>query len=445
MGCLALMLAGCARFHAEPLSAAKSLEDFEKRSLDDANLKAFVQLNHDIGEWPPKPWNLTLLTLVAFHYHPDLDKARAELSVARSGIITAGQRPNPTASFFPQFNKSTPEWTGISPWVLAFDLDIPVETAGKRGYRIKQAGYLSEAARLNIATTAWQVRSRVRRSLLDLYAATETETLLRAQQAILEDSARLMKLQLEAGAVSPFEVSQANIALATTRLALDDATKKRAEARAALADSLGLPLKALDGVNISFDAFAKLPTEIPTPEARRAALINRADILSALAEYEAAQASLQLEIAKQYPDIHLSPGYEFDQSEHKWGLGLSVELPVLNQNRGPIAEAEAKRREAAAKFNALQARVIGDTEMAVAAYGIALQKSKTATELVENLSKREKSAKAMFEAGEMSKLEAATTQIEMKTNELALLNARVEAQQSLGLLRRRDAAPDRRI
>jgi len=428
------LLAGCARFHAQPLSVAKNLDAFESRTLSDPGLKSFLETNHSVAEWPPKSWDLMSLTLVAFYYHPDIEDARAALTVARSGILTAGQRPNPTATLSPQFNSTTPEAAGISPWILAFNLDIPIETAGKRGHRITQAEYLAEAARLNVATAAWQVRSRVRRSLLDLYAATEIETLLKAQRAILEDNARLMKLQLDAGAVSPFEVSQANIALATTRLALDDAAKKRAEARAALADAVGLTVQALDGVAISFDAFKEAPPEIPTREARREALTNRADILSALFEYEAAQAALQLEIAKQYPDIHLNPGYEFDQSEHKWGVGLSLDLPILNQNRGPIAEAEAKRKQAATKFNALQARVVGDIERAMAAYGIALQKSKTAAGLVTDLRKREQAAMAMFKAGEIPKLEVATTQIELRTNEIAFLNAGVEAQQSLGLL-----------
>jgi len=434
VGFVVFFLSGCARFQARPLSSGKNLEAFEGRTLNDPELRAFLQENRPKGEWPPKSWVLMSLTLVAFHYHPDLEEARAALEVAKGAIMTAAQRPNPTASVTPTFNSTTPRTAPISPWIVGFDLDIPIETAGKRGYRMAQAQRLSEAARLKIATTAWQVRSRVRRSLLDLYAATETETLLKTQRAILEDSARLMKLQLDAGAVSPFEVSQANIALATTRLALDDAAKRGAEARAVLADSLGLPVKALDGVSISFDAFKKMPAEIPMPEVRREALLNRADILSALAEYEAAQAALQLEIAKQYPDIHLNPGYEYDQSEHKWGVGLSLELPILNQNRGPIAEAEAKRLEAAAKFNTLQARVIGDIALAVASYGAALQKSKTATELVENLKKRKEAAMAMFQAGEIPRLEVATTQIELQTNELALLNARVEAQQSLGLL-----------
>ena len=44
----------------------------------------------------------------------------------------------------------------------ALTSDLPLETAGKRGHRIEAAGHLSESARLNIATVAWQVRSTLR-------------------------------------------------------------------------------------------------------------------------------------------------------------------------------------------------------------------------------------------------------------------------------------------
>jgi len=104
-----------------------------------------------------------MLTLAAFYYQPDLDVARAKWEVAEAGVITAGGRPNPSVGFTPQYNVNAAG--GISPWILNFSLDIPLETAGKRGYRIARAEHISEAARLNIAGVAWQVRSRLRRDL----------------------------------------------------------------------------------------------------------------------------------------------------------------------------------------------------------------------------------------------------------------------------------------
>jgi outer membrane protein TolC len=110
---------------------------------------------------------------------------------------------------------------------------------------------------------------------------------------------------------------------------------------------------------------------------RSRALQSRADILVALAEYAASQSALQLEIAKQYPDVHLGPGYQFDQGDHKFSLALTAELPLLNQNQGPISQAEARRAEAAARFNALQARVITEIDRAVAMYRVAQENLST--------------------------------------------------------------------
>ena len=107
-----------------------------------------------------------------------------------------------------------------------------------------------------------------------------------------------------------------------------------------------MPTRALDGVKFSFAALNQFPRELTRPEVRRQALLNRADVRGALAEYAASQSALQLEIANQYPDLHLGPGYAWNTGnagDNEWELGLTVTLPVLNHNQGPVAEAEAKR------------------------------------------------------------------------------------------------------
>lgn len=424
-----LALAGCAHYQPRPLAAQETAADFEARTLADAGLKQFVaaSLHGELAAWPPASWDFKTLSLAAFYFHPDLDVARAKWGVVKAGKLTAGERPNPTASLQPGYNS-----TVGPPWILGLSLDIPVETAGKRGYRLAQARQLSEAARLNIATVAWQVRSRVRHSLLDLQAARETEQLLRQQHAVQAAIVKLLEGQLAAGAVTPFEVSQARIAHDTTQLALHDAERQAVEARAQLADALGVPARALAGMNIASDDAH--PPPLPSPDVRRQALLNRADILGALAEYAAAQSALQLEIAKQYPDVHLGPGYQLDQTDNKWSLGLTVTLPVLNQNQGAIAEAQARRVEAAARFTALQARVVGEIDRATASYRALLEKTATADALLVRLQKQEQATKEMIAAGELSKLALLTTQLELNTGRLARLDAQVKTRQALAAL-----------
>jgi outer membrane protein, heavy metal efflux system len=427
----ALGLGGCVRFHDQPLVAEKSGADFSARTLSDVGLKTYLEANRVTGDWPRVTWDFNALTLAAFYYQPSLDVARAQWGVATAGKTTAAERPNPTLSVVPGYNTTT---AIPSPWLVTPSLDIPIETVGKRGYRIAQAQQLSEVARLNIASVAWQVRSAVRRSLVNLDAAQTLEALLQEQQKIQTENLRLLEQQLQAGAISAFELSQARVAADSTRLALHDAERQSAEARVQLAQAIGVPTAAIEGVEISFDSLRTMPAEVAPAASRRQALLNRADVLGALAEYAASQAALQLEIAKQYPDIHLSPGYEYDQGDNKWSLGLSVTLPVLNHNQGAIAEAQARRTEAAAKFNALQAGVLAEIDLAVAGYRAALQKQADADVMLANLQSQEKSARARLDAGDISKSELAALQLQFSAGALAQQEALTQARQAKGQL-----------
>jgi len=428
------LLIGCATYQPKPLSPSETASAFEARTLDSPELKRFLEerLKNHITPWPPKSWDFLMLTMAAFYYQPDLDVARAKWGVSQAGVITAGQRPNPSAGFTPQYNVNAA--SGVSPWILTFAFDVPIETAGKRGYRIARAKHLSEAARLNIATVAWQVRSRLRTSILNLYAADQSELLFEKQLAIQETLVKLIEQRLAVGEVSRPDVTQAHLFLDQIRLSVTGAKKQRAEARVRIADALGLPVEAFKEVQISFALLEKLPAELPSLDVRRQALLSRADILSALADYAASQSALQLEIAKQYPDIHLGSGYEFDQGENKWAIGVSVTLPVLNRNEGPIAEAEARRKQAEARFTALQAQIIGEIDSTQAGYRAALKKLEVADSLVLHKERQYQSVQAMFKVGEVDRLALLSAKLELVSSTLSRLDTLVKAQQSLGLL-----------
>ena len=134
--------------------------------------------------------------------------------------------------------------------------------------------HLAEAARWNFVSTVWQTRSRVRAALLNLYSARETESLLARQESAQSNVVRLLEGQFAAGAVSSYEVTQARIALDTTRLARQDATGQYDQARVQLADALGVPLRALDGCEFSFAGLDQFPRELTAPEVRRQAIVE---------------------------------------------------------------------------------------------------------------------------------------------------------------------------
>ncbi len=432
-----VLFAGCAHYQARPISPKESAEQLESRRLDDAGLKKFLEenLGREFTNWPNKSWDLEELTLVAFDFHPSLEVARAQWFAASAGLKTAGARPNPSVSVNPGYDSQIPG--NYSPWLVPLTFDLPVETAGKRGKRLAEAEQNSEAARWNFVSAAWEIRSRVRASLLDLTIAERRAGLLEKQFAAQKRIAALLQQRLDAGSASRPEVTIAEIALNKTQLDLGGERSREAEGRSRLAEALGLGEAALDGEELNFDFSTREAQAWTSAEARRIALQSRADILASLAEYAAAEAELRLQIAKQYPDLHLGPGYEWNNGsagDSQWSLGLTLELPILDQNQGPIAEAEARRQLAAAKFVELQSQVIGEIERAVAGYRAAREQLETGNELLLNEERQQKSAEAQIAAGSGDPLDVLTAQLELSSAALAQLDNEAKLQAALGAL-----------
>lgn len=427
------LLAGCARFQSHPLAPEKSAAQLESRRLDDAGLKKFFATNAVPApeSWPLVKWDLNSLTLAAFYFHPDLAVARAQWLVAEAGVKTAGGRPNPTLSVSPQYNSST---FVPSPWGPSVNLDIPLETMGKRSKRIAEAEKISEAARWNFVSAAWSVRANVRTAFIDFSTAHQRLPLLKKQLAAQREIVSLMQGSVDAGAAARPELVATQMALTKMQLDVSSAEAKLAETRTRLAEAVGVSTAALDEIETDRDFKVLGQDRLTTKTARYAALVGRADIRAALADYAAAENNLRLEIAKQFPDVHLNPGYQFDQGDNKWSLGLSVELPVFNQNQGPIAESRAKRELAAAKFLQLQAQIIAQVERAVAGWQSAQAQLKTSHELFAAAKQRQQFMASQVQSGSASKADLAASEIEFDTACLATTDIVAQARSALGAL-----------
>ncbi len=366
----ATVLTGCApavHYHPKPIAPAVTAAQLEGRSLSDPGLRRFMETNlHDkLSAWPLKSWDLNDLALAAFYFNPQMQVARAQAEAARAAIITAGERPNPTVSLRP----------GIpSPWLLALNFLEPVQRAGRRRYKIKQARALSQAARFNLAATAWKVRSGVRAALVNYFFDETQAELAHATDRLRVQQVRGLAVRLTAGDISRPILAAAQTGLLDARLAARSAEGRVVVDRAALASAIGLPERALDGIRLSWPGFDHPPaTASLSPKLiQREAVLNRLDVRQALAEYAASQAALQLEIARQHPNIQIGPGYDYEEGLNYFTTGLAVTLPVFNRNQGPIAQAEAGRKLAAARFVAVQSQAIAQSEAALASYRSAL-------------------------------------------------------------------------
>ncbi|GAC1322642.1 MAG: TolC family protein [Collimonas sp.] len=434
-GLICLVLAGCATYQPRPVTPAMLTATFAARSLSSDELHAYIvqQRGHNAPAWPPQRWNRDMLTLAAFYYSPTLDIARAQWGTAKAGVDVAGAVPNPVLQLPFEYSANA---TGPGrPFTTGLALDIPIETAHKRGYRVDQSAHLSDAARLNIGNEAWKVRSQVRAATLGMYGALERIGFLTQKVIDQQQILAMTQKRLAVGDAAGPDVHQVMIALTQAQTDLMAAHAALQDATAQLANVIGIPLNALQSVQLDLDEFGQTGTVPPSAEARRMAIFNRADLQSSLAEYEATQAALQLEIAKQYPDIHIGLGYTYDVGTNKFGLGIpGIALPVFDQNQGGIAQAEAKRSEAAARTAALQDTIINDLDHALAHYQASLDALNLSGQRLAAARKQLESQATGFRVGAIDRLALTRFKSDFALSQIDHLGGVVAVQQAAGAL-----------
>jgi cobalt-zinc-cadmium efflux system outer membrane protein len=427
-----LPLAGCAtqRYKASPIVPTETASKFLARNFRDPGLQVFIEKN--LGQTatpsPTRTWDLQSLWLAAQYFSPAMDVAGARMAEADAAVVTAGARPNPTLSIAP----------GIpSPYLFNLDLSVPIETAGKRWHRIQSAKSLDQAAQLDLADWAWKVRSGVRAALLNYLLASRNLDLLRSENDFRREQVSLLERRLAVGEIPRPDVDLARIELSKTQLTITTTEGQVSETKAALAASIGVPVAALEAIAFSWGDLDSPPStqSLSSDAIQREAVLNRLDVRRSLALYAAAESDLQLEISKQYPDLQIGPGYTYEEHNNFFTVGLSTTLPVLNRNQGPIAEAEARRKEAAATFLAKQARVVAESEQALALYTAALTELTQSDQSLRTLQNAQvQTTQQAVQLGEEDRLAINAVQIQSSEVARMRVDALSRAQTALGAL-----------
>ena len=424
----AALLSGCAAPARQRLEPEASAARIEQRSLQDPQLRAFL----DASGLPYQgSWDIDRLTLAALYFRPEMKVADAQLELAKAGIKTARERPNPLGNF--SVERASPADLA-SPWTIGAAIGIVLELFHKRGERIEQASDLARAARHDLAATAWLVRGGVRSAVLDMGAATAQLSIARERLAVETELARLFDDRLRLGAASSIDRAEADAARQQAALGVANDEHQLSAARAALAAALGVPLSTLDGAKIEDPALAAPKPLVDLGALRHEALTGRADIHAALARYDAADAVVRLELTKRIPDLTLGPSYSYDQGQNKIGLNASAVLPVFNQSGGPIAEARARRQFAAAQFEALQSVVLGKIDSASADYEASALQLAASDQLVASDEGWLEMMRKQFTAGKVDRIALLGAQANLLAAKQARLTALEIRQKAFGAL-----------
>jgi len=441
-----LAAAGCAHYAPRPLPPEKIVAAFSERRLDDPRLQAFLdeQLPSRAADWPRRSWDRADLFLALLYFNDAVAQARATVKVVSAGRRTARAHPNPTLAILTEYANEGNQLTeyatqhgGAPLWLWGITPDIPLDVGTRRSARIAVADRATQQARYDFMEVVWKERAALHRALLDLLMTEREVALLEKIRADRQVQLEMACHRVELGAASHSDLDRLVSDAVADEQRLHDARRRVSAARSALAATLGVPLAALDSIALTWDSLEE-PQDVDQgliARWREEALLARADIHSAVAGYSMAEEELRLEVAKQYPQVHLGPAYTWDHGVRRLQFNLSLELPIFNQNQGPIGEAEARREQAGARLEGTVATAYQEIDAAIRQWKLSLDRVADARGPVyETAQHLYTEIERGFDAGSNDRTELVAARIGRSLAELEILEAVRTAQESLAVL-----------
>lgn len=271
----------------------------------------------------------------ALEVAPRTAAAAARLRAAGGAVDQADVMPNPEVSVeFENFKGSGP-YRGYGNVESTYSLSQTIELGGKRGARTDAARAARSTAGFDLATARLDLIRDVRQAFAEAVAAEATVALAAEQLRLAGEVERSTQARLEAGREAPIQLGRAEIARRQAQLGLDQAKRRASAARQVLAGLTGImqaDIRLEDGWFRRVDGAATGTVAEPTELLRRESEVRRS------------RAELEVERSKAIPDVTVSGGFRRfrEGSDNAFLVGVSVPIPLFDQNRGAITKARAE-------------------------------------------------------------------------------------------------------
>ncbi len=345
---------GCATYHAAPLLPAEIALRYANQEFDADAVRTELERIAPSETWDGRTWDRLSLFAAALASSPAIAEARAHAASAEATARAARAGLSITLTLTGEYAGDAPE---RSPWLYGATSDVPLDMGARRGARVSSAQFGAVAARYDYAEAVWASRMAIRRALADRFLATreaqigEELTRLRARQLVA------LERRFEAGEAARSELERVRAEASGDARRLIDAQGRLIGARLALAQALGVSPATIDNAPLAWDGFDApgMLADAGVAQMRGAALLSRADILRAAAAYDQAEADLRGEVARQWPELHVGPGYTWERGLVKLPLSIGLVLPPLDFNHNGVRAAQAHRVEAGAHLEAVVA------------------------------------------------------------------------------------------
>ncbi len=285
-----------------------------------------------------------------------------EYLAVRANEITAGLRPNPTASYtVEKFGSS-----GMTFLEHTATIGQTIETGGKRRRRLESARAGTRVAGYELEDVRRQITLQVKKSFTDVLVARAMLALAEQNLNTLDEVERIQRFRAERGDISELELLRIQVQRFAFERDAADARQAIAAAKIAVRAVAGPDVIAEDFEVIGDLAFLDVP--LNRNELYRLTLANRPDLRAAEAAREKARADIHLARANASWDV--TPQLEYkrtDTNEQTAGFGFSVPIRIFDRNQGEIARTNAEAERATAQREAVAIQALSEVDTAIVA------------------------------------------------------------------------------
>jgi len=213
---------------------------------------------------------------------------------------------------------------------------------GKRGLAADVAAYEAEAMRGDYRAAQLAIAAMASDLYDDYFVVARAQEINAHHRGLLEQMKQTAEARLAAGRGSTQDSLQAEVELGHLE---QDELALEAERRAIVASLDGLLHRAADA------ALPPPPSELPPPveprdEPEATALDRRPEPAAARARIRASDAAIALAKREAYPDLELMTSYStmWGAPEHRWMIGVALNLPIWRDRRNADVDAARARR-----------------------------------------------------------------------------------------------------
>jgi outer membrane protein, heavy metal efflux system len=298
---------------------------------------------------------------LALRENPTVRAKEFERQSVSANEITAGLRPNPTASFLAE------QFGGASAAQTQYTLSIgqPIELGGKRRRRIESARAATQVTGYELADLQRQTVFQVKKSFTDILVARDTLALAQDNLKTLDELERIQRLRAEKGDLSELELLRIQVQRFAFERDASDARQALSAAKIALRTLAG-PDRIADDFDVTGDLDFR-EVSFRRTELYRRVLDNRPDIRAAEAARGKARADVNLARANAWWDVTPQVEYQRIGPDNTIGFGFSVPLRVFDRNQGEIARTRADALKADASGQAVAIQALAEVDTALSA------------------------------------------------------------------------------